>query len=126
MSKILIVEDEELLQDVYQLVLSQRGHDVRVANNGQEGLDALKGVTPELILLDVFMPVMDGREFLRQFKRDTYPETKVVVYTNLSDSKTKNDMLDMGADEFVLKANMTPDDLVELVESTLKRNNNEV
>jgi DNA-binding response OmpR family regulator len=125
MSKILIVEDEELLQDVYQLVLTKHGHDVSVASNGQEGLEVLKSATPELILLDVFMPVMDGREFLQHFRRGTYPGTKIVVYTNLSDTKTKSDMLELGADEFILKASMTPDDLVELVETTLNHNNKE-
>lgn len=119
MSRILIVEDEALLQDVYELVLTRHGHNVRVAANGEEGLNVLEEEIPELILLDIFMPVMDGKEFLRRFDRQRFPDTKVVVYTNLSDDATKRAMFRLGADKFVLKASMSPDDLIKLVEATL-------
>jgi CheY-like chemotaxis protein len=115
MSKILIVEDEILLQNVYELVLSTQGYEVVVSNNGFEGLQMLPKLQPDLILLDIFMPIMDGREFLRNFSRKTYPHTRIIVYTNLSDVKTESEMLGLGADSFVLKSSMTPSDLTNLV-----------
>jgi len=119
MKKILVVEDELILQDVYKLVLSKHGYEVSVANDGIEGLTKLKSIKPDLVLLDIFMPVMDGREFLRNFSKTAFPHTKIIVYTNLSDSKTQAEMLELGADDFVLKSSMTPNDLIELVDKIL-------
>lgn len=119
MSRVLIVEDELVLQEIYQLILTSEGHDVAVADNGAEGLAQLKKHRPELILLDIFMPQMDGRQFLQQFDRAAYPDTKVIVYTNLSDGKTKAEMMALGADRFVVKASLTPQQLAELVKTTL-------
>ena len=112
---VLIVEDEKVLQDVYKLVLSAQGYRIYTANNGAEGLNQLKKNRPSLVLLDVFMPVMDGREFLRNISSSDFPDTKIIVYSNLSDNKTETEMLSLGAEKFVLKSSMTPDDLVELV-----------
>lgn len=117
--RILIVEDELILQDVYKLVLTTHGYKVDTANNGLEGLSHIKNIRPDLILLDMFMPVMDGKEFLRNFDSNIYPKTKVVVYTNLFDKATRQEMLELGASDFILKSSMTPNDLLELVDSHL-------
>lgn len=113
--RVLIVEDEIVLQDVYKLILSSQGHEVATANNGLEGLAQLKKVTPDVVLLDIFMPVMDGKEFLRNIDLKDYPDTKIIVYSNLSDSKTEGEMRELGANNFVLKSSMTPQDLISLV-----------
>lgn len=116
---ILIVEDEIILQDVYKLVLSTQGYEIHTANNGVEGLNLLKKVHPDLVLLDIFMPVMDGKEMLKNIEIPDYPNTKFIVYSNLSDRNTESEMLDLGAHKFVLKSSMTPKDLVNLVTETL-------
>lgn len=116
MSKVLIVEDEIMLQEVYKMVLLKHSCEVSVSSNGLEGLQTLSKVRPDIVFLDVFMPVMDGKEFLRNFSKTEYPNTKIVVYTNLSDSKTETEMLELGADKFVLKSSMTPQDLTDLVD----------
>ena len=116
---VLIIEDEIVLQDVYKLVLSSQGFQVHTANNGAEGLVALKEHTPDVILLDIFMPVMDGIEFLKTVNLKAYPELKVIVFTNLSDSNVEAQMLALGAHKFVLKSSMNPQDLIRLVESIL-------
>jgi CheY-like chemotaxis protein len=120
-SRILIIEDEAILQEVYELALTAHGYEVDVAGNGREGLDSISRCKPSLILLDIFMPVMDGQEFLRNFPRREYPGTRIIVYTNLSDTKMRNEMVALGADEVILKASMTPDDLVQLVGKVLSR-----
>ncbi len=116
---ILIVEDEQVLQDVYKLILASKGYDVHVASNGLEGLGQLKNVKPDLVLLDLFMPVMDGREFLRNVDLAAYPETKVIVYSNLSDQKTEEEMLSLGAHAFILKSSLAPNELLAIVGQTL-------
>lgn len=117
---VLIVEDEIVLQDVYKLVLGTQGYKIFTANNGAEGLVMLKKHKPDVILLDVFMPVMDGKEFLKTINLKDYPVTKVIVYTNLSDSTTESQMMAMGAYRFVLKSSMQPQDLIALVKECIK------
>lgn len=118
---ILLVEDEKVLQDVYKIVLTSKGYSVVTANNGLEGISQLKKHSPDIVLLDIFMPVMDGREFLRNIDLNDYPHTKVVVYSNLSDSKTITEMHELGADKFILKSSMTPMDLLNLVGKMLNK-----
>jgi CheY-like chemotaxis protein len=116
MSKsVLIVEDEIILQDVYKLLLSSQGYTIHVACNGAEGLQQLKAQQPDMVLLDLFMPVMDGKTFLRTIDVADFPQTKFVVYTNLSDSDTETEMMELGAHRFILKSSMAPQDLIGLV-----------
>jgi CheY-like chemotaxis protein len=117
---ILIVEDEIVLQDVYKLVLCAHGYRVYTANNGAEGLRQLKLTNPDMVLLDLFMPVMDGREFLRNIDINDYPKTKIVMYTNHSDSKTQAEMLQLGAVKYILKSSMAPKDLLALAADITK------
>lgn len=112
---ILIVEDDKVLQEVYSMILSSAGHRVYAADNGAEGLVLLKRHRPNLILLDLFMPVLDGKEFLRNFDKRKYKDISVIVYSNLSDSKVQQEMIDLGADRYVLKSSLTPEDLLSMV-----------
>jgi DNA-binding response OmpR family regulator len=116
---ILIVEDELALQEAYKIILSSQGYHIVTANNGAEGLLALKKFEPDLVLLDIFMPVMDGKEFLKNFNNKDYPTTKVIVYSNLSDQTVEVEVIELGADKYVLKSSMTPSDLVNLVSQTI-------
>lgn len=115
---ILIVEDDKILQDVYKLALNSQGYDVRTANNGVEGLQLLKSAAPAMVLLDIFMPVMDGKEFMKNIDVNDYPGTKIIVYTNLSDSRTESEMLQLGAHKVILKASMSLQDLLDLAAET--------
>lgn len=121
MSKILIVEDEAVLQDVFRMVLERGGYEVETANNGLDGIQHLKSFQPDLVLLDIFMPVMDGREFLRNVDLSDYPNTKVIVYSNLSDQQTETELRELGAHDFILKSSMTPSDLLALVGRHLQK-----
>lgn len=119
--KILIVEDESVLRDVYKLILSKDdAYDVIEAKNGLEGLEKLKKHLPDLVLLDLFMPVMDGISFLQNFDRDDHADIKIIVYSNMSDDATVKEAKFLGADDFVLKSSFNPTQLLELVENTLK------
>lgn len=112
---VLIIEDEIVLQDVYKLVLTSQGYKVYTANNGRDGINQLKRYLPPVVLIDIFMPVMDGKEFLRNIDTCEYPDTKFIVYSNLTDDSVQQEMLELGADKVILKSTMTPRDLIELV-----------
>jgi two-component system, OmpR family, alkaline phosphatase synthesis response regulator PhoP len=115
--KVLIIEDEPMLQDAYRHVLTYKGYAVSSASDGIEGLAMLAKHKPDVILLDVLMPHLDGRDFLKQadIKR-THPKTSVIACSNLSDQKTADFMLEHGADKVVLKSDLSPTQLVELIE----------
>lgn len=114
---ILVVEDEKMLQDAYRHVLSFKGYTVHTASNGVEGLEQLAKVKPDIVLLDVLMPQLDGIGFLKQAKvRENYPNTRVVACSNLSDAETREQMLSLGAERQVLKSDLSPSQLVSLIE----------
>jgi DNA-binding response OmpR family regulator len=81
MSRILIVEDEELLADTLRDVLSSDGHEVRTVHNGRDALKALERERPDLLLLDLMLPLVDGLEVLQAVERLS-PGTAVVVETS--------------------------------------------
>ncbi len=112
---VLIIEDEDILRDVYTMVLKKSGFNVVGAVNGVDGLNQMKRSQPDLVLLDVMMPVMDGLEFMRNLELADYPNAKVIVYSNMSDRAIEDEMSSLGAYRFVLKSSMTPKDLVALL-----------
>ncbi len=116
---VLVVEDEIVLQDVYKIILTAGGYVVHTASNGVEGLHKIKEVKPAVVLLDLFMPKMDGKDLLRNIDLSDYPNTRVIVYSNLSDKTTETEVIDLGAHDFILKSSMTPNDLLELVKKHL-------
>jgi len=115
--RVLIVEDEELIRDAYKLILQSDDLEVFTANNGVDGLKEMKLRNPSVILLDVFMPVMDGLTFLKNLDLTEYPESTVIACTNLSDADTRKQMLELGAVDVVLKSDLDPRALLDLVKS---------
>ncbi len=122
MAKILIVEDEKLLNEAYELVLKKEGHDVQAAFNGSEALKLFAKFKPDLVLLDLRMPKMDGVEFLKQLRPDeNFPDVKVIVFSNYDDQKEIDQAFKYGATRYILKAWSSPNELVKVVKETLDR-----
>ena len=120
MAKILIVEDEKLLNEAYELVLKKEGHDVRCAFNGEEALQLFAEEKPELILLDLRMPKMDGVEFLKQLeKNNNTGDVHIIVFSNYDEQKEIDEAFAHGATRYILKAWSSPKELVKVVEETL-------
>ena len=113
---VLIVEDEEVLREVYELILTTQGCTVQTAKNGIEALDSLRKHTPDIMLLDIFMPEMDGREVLKKLDKADFQATKVVVCSNLSDKTVIDEVLRNGAVKFVLKSDLGPKELIGLID----------
>ena len=120
MKKILIVEDEVTLRSAYVTILTIEGYKVAEAGNGREALKQLKEFNPDLILLDILMPVMDGHSFLQKAKlKEKYPNVKVVAFSNLSNQQKLEEMEALGICRYVLKSSMSPKALVNLIEEVL-------
>ena len=112
---VLVIEDDPSLLDICKIVLDAGGYRVSTATNGLEGIAAIKANMPDLILLDLYMPVMNGREFLRNFNKDDFPDIKIIVYSNASEKDITSEMLELGADDVVLKSSVSPRELNDLV-----------
>jgi DNA-binding response OmpR family regulator len=115
MRKILIVEDEEILRESYQMILSSEPYEVDVANNGKVALDMVQNKDYDLILLDLMMPVMDGVTFLEHFTAGNSPTSKVIILSNLSTGEELTRALELGAHRNTLKASLSPKQLIALV-----------
>lgn len=118
---ILVVEDDQALNDAYRAILSSVGHQVETTFNGQEALQLLENgdFIPDIILLDLRMPVLDGVGFLREYKPTEHPETTVVVFSNYDSHKDIDEAYELGVDRYVLKARAAPKDLLHLVDGIL-------
>lgn len=114
---VLVVEDDPALSDAFNIVLTKEGYDVTVAYNGKEALEKVKNLTPSLILLDLLMPIMGGKEFLQKFKNDH--DIPVIVLSNLDSRDDIQEALNLGASRYMLKAWASPSELVKLVKDTI-------
>ena len=113
-TKILIVEDDVPIREMYRVKFENEGFEVKAAGHGLEALDILDDYTPRLILLDVMMPEMDGMTFLVELrKRPKFDKIQVIILTNIGDMKTANAMLKIGASDYIVKADSTPSQVVE-------------
>lgn len=121
MAKILIVEDNETLNQAYRLILEKEGHTVSSAFNGSEGLNALKRETPDVILLDMLMPEMNGLDFLRQYNPAKHKKTGIVILSNLDEDQEVKEALRLGASRYILKANTSPSELAVRVNHLIRK-----
>lgn len=114
--KVLIVEDEAILRQAYRSILKQEGFDVHEAADGQAALGLLPRVKPDVIVLDILMPKMDGLAFLEaaHLAKD-YPHTKVLAFSNLSDQQKLAKIVALGVAKQVLKSSLSPKQLVETI-----------
>lgn len=120
--KVLVVEDEEILLAGLKEELSGGGYEVEGALDGVEGLEKVKSFKPDLILLDLLMPKMDGMEMLQKLKADsTMRDVPVVILTNLSDYEKISEALSLGAMDYLVKANYKLEDLLDKVRTVLAR-----
>lgn len=121
MKKVLIIEDDESIIKLYQTKLTHKGFDVSVARDGKEGVERAKNIKPDIILLDVMMPIMNGFEALKELKKD--PDTAnipVVILSNYGEVGNITEGLNLGASDYLIKAEQTPSDVVDTVINVLK------
>ena len=122
MSKIVVVEDEAILQRALAEWLEIEGFDVVTATTGKEALDVIQRELPDLVLLDIVLPEINGMEVLKRLKDN--PKTKkipVVVITNLGDEQNRKRALSLGAEDYLIKAGHDLESVNRIVKKILKQ-----
>ncbi len=114
---LLLVEDEKEIREVYQSTLLDAGYVVDCATNGKDALQKIEAGRYDLILLDIMMPEMDGHEVMTTLSKDhkLLNKTPIVLLTNLVNDNTIKDMMRLGASSYIVKVDITPDQLLEKV-----------
>ena len=110
--KVLLIEDEKEVAELYKLKLTLDGYEVITAEGGQEGLDKANALTPELIFLDIKMPEMDGFEVLKKLRGSANTkDIPVVILSHFDEQDLIEKGLTLGANEYLIKSQFTPEDI---------------
>lgn len=119
-NKILVVDDAKMFQDIYKNKLVSEGFRVKIASNGTEAMKILSEEEQDLILLDLYMPVMDGFKLLQFVKSDPkFSSTAVVVFTSSGQSEEIEKARTLGADDYLIKSITKPNEVVKKVKEVL-------
>lgn len=120
MHRILIVEDEPILKETYQLILSTQPYICEVASDGKAALAKCDEHTFDLILLDLMMPIMSGIEFLENYKHLHKMKSKIIVISNLSSGKELERARELGVHRNIVKADFSPKQLIAVINHELE------
>ncbi|OGH10283.1 MAG: hypothetical protein A2857_02455 [Candidatus Levybacteria bacterium RIFCSPHIGHO2_01_FULL_36_15] len=122
-AKILVVEDDPFLRELYQETLVAEGYHVDTAQDGDEGLNKIKKGGWDLVLLDIILPKLDGLEIMRKIKNEPpdAPNKKIIFLTNLDKDDEIKEALKLG-NGYIIKSQITPGDLIREVKVYLDKN----
>jgi DNA-binding response OmpR family regulator len=118
--RILIVEDDDFLRSLAVTKLEKEGFAMETAGTGDEGLEKIMTLPPDLLILDLMLPNVSGFEILEKIRStDQTKSLKVVVFSNLGEESDIKRCLDLGVSDYLIKANFTLDELAEKVKSII-------
>lgn len=120
MAKIAIIEDDIAISQMYRMKFEVDGYEVETAENGKVGLELIKDMKPDIVLLDLMMPEMNGDEMLAKLRETSYGKhTKIIVLTNMGEEEIPKSVKQLGVEAVILKAHMTPRQVEDLVKKQL-------
>jgi len=120
--KIAIIEDDMAIVQMYRMKFEHEGYEVATAPDGSSGLELISSFKPDVVLLDLMMPNMNGLDMLKQLRSQANGrDAKVVVLTNMGDTETATRVYKMAADDYIVKAEMTPKQVTERIQTLLAK-----
>lgn len=117
--KILVMEDDTFLQSVYEVKLTNEGFEIKIVKNGKDGVEIYPKFKPDLILLDLMMPEMDGFAVLEELKMKKKVKTPIIVLSNLGQGSDIEKAKSLGAVDFLVKASAQINEVVEKIKANL-------
>ncbi len=118
--KILIVEDDKFLRELIARKLSKMGYDIIQAVDGEKGLESIKENKPDVVLLDLILPGIDGFEVLSRVGKDSeLSQIPILVLSNLGQKEDVEKALGLGAVDYLIKAHFTPEEIIEKLNQAL-------
>ena len=121
-TKVLIIEDDSYISDMYRIKLESENFEVLIAKDGIIGIKTMEKQKPDIVLLDIVMPKVDGFSVLKIIKKNQeLKEIPVVLLTNLSQKENVERGFELGADSYIIKAHFTPSEVVEKIKNILKK-----
>ncbi|PIV12899.1 MAG: response regulator [Candidatus Nealsonbacteria bacterium CG03_land_8_20_14_0_80_36_12] len=118
---ILIIEDDKFLRELIAQKLSKEDYEISEAIDGEEGMSKVKEEKPDLILLDLILPGIDGFEVLSQIKKDpALSPIPVIILSNLGQKEDVEKGTKLGAVDYLIKAHFTPGEIIEKIKNVLK------
>ncbi len=120
MTKIVIIEDDPVISQMYRMKFEADGFDVQLANNGKKGVALVEHFSPDIILLDLQMPEMSGDEALAAIRKQTWgKDIPVIILTNLGEEEAPKSIRGHGIHSYIVKAELTPRQVVQRVKDAL-------
>ena len=121
MKKILIVEDDSFLKNLESAKFTHEGFEVVTTSSEKETVEMLPTIHPDIILLDLMLPDVDGLSLLEKIRNnETTKTTPIIVFSNVADENQTKRALEMGANDFMLKSNFTLGDIIEKIHAIIK------
>ena len=125
MTKILLIEDDSFLVDIYTTKFKQAGFQISVVEQGSEAFESIQKAPPDVILLDVVLPHIDGWDILKKLQeQETTRDIPVFVLSNLGQKEEIEKGLRLGAKKYLIKAHYTPSEIIEEIEQFFKEYKN--
>ncbi len=122
MPKIAIIEDDQAISQMYRIKFEAENYEVETADNGKLGLELVEKMNPDIILLDLMMPEMNGDIMLQKMRAtDWGKELPVIILTNMGEQEAPPILKELGVKRFILKAEMTPRQVAEMVKAELAK-----
>ena len=125
MKKILLAEDDSFIVDIYSTKLKKAGYNVEVAKNGGEVLDKLKKAKPDLLLLDIVLPVFTGWEILEKIRKtkefEKFKDLPIIIVSNVYQKEDVEKAEKLGVKRYIVKANHTPSQVIKQIKDFLKQ-----
>lgn len=120
MTKIAIIEDDRAISQMYRIKFEAEDYDVETAENGKLGLELVEKMRPDIILLDLMMPGMNGDEMLKKMRATEWgKDIKVIILTNMGEQEAPAVVKQLNVRRFIVKAEMTPRQVAEMVKAEL-------
>ena len=119
--KILVIDDDPFIVDMYVVKLKAEHFLIETAHDGKEGLKKIKEFNPDVVLLDVVMPIMDGFGMLEALQTGAGHSAKIILLTNLGQQQDVERGMHLGADDYLIKAHFTPSEVVAKIKSLLEK-----